>query len=123
MVGCEKGYLCDVCGEEVEAITESDLYLRYIMGEVPPLALGNSQERHIRCNPATAQYIVDSRFSVVHCEGMFAKEYLDPEYVADQEKLVTRAWQRLQDIPHLGIPITEYPLPEVLENWNKEKGR
>jgi hypothetical protein len=34
MVACEQGYLCDVCGRDVEAITESDLYLRYVLGEV-----------------------------------------------------------------------------------------
>ena len=27
MAKCEEGYLCDVCGGDVEAITESDLYL------------------------------------------------------------------------------------------------
>jgi hypothetical protein len=117
MVACEQGYLCDVCGKDVEGITESDLYLRYIMGEVPPLALPNLRERHIVCNPATAQYIIDSRFPAVKCEGAFAKEMLDPEYVAQQEALVTRAWQRLQVVPSLGIPLTEYPLPEVRERW------
>ena len=28
MARCDQGYLCDVCGQDVEAITESDLYLR-----------------------------------------------------------------------------------------------
>src|SRR5262249_26300165 len=28
MARCEQGYRCDVCGQEVEAINESDLYLR-----------------------------------------------------------------------------------------------
>jgi|SRR6516164_3275560 hypothetical protein len=117
MVACEQGYLCDVCGKDVEAITDSDLYLRYIMGEVPPLALPNLRERHIRCNAATAQYIVDSAFTPMRCGGAFAKEALDPDYVAQQEALVTRAWRRLQEVPHLAIPLTEYPLPEVRERW------
>lgn len=119
MVACEQGYLCDVCGQDVESITESDLYLRYILGEVHPLALPTLRERHIRCNPATAQYIVDPAFEPVHCEGMFAKENLDPQYVAEQEERVTRAWRRLQEIPRLGIPITEYPLPEVIAAWRQ----
>jgi hypothetical protein len=34
MARCDKGYLCDVCGEEVEEIVDSELYLRYVMGEV-----------------------------------------------------------------------------------------
>jgi hypothetical protein len=122
MVGCEQGYICDVCGEEVEAITESDLYLRYILGEVVPLQLPNLQERHIRCNPATAQYIVDPGFPPARCEGLFAKENLDPAFVAEQEAKVTRAWRRLQEIPRLGIPITEYPLPEVLQAWREQAG-
>jgi hypothetical protein len=117
MARCEQGYLCDVCGQDVEAITESDLYLRYVMGEVSPLALPTMRERHIRCNPATAQYIVDPAFSPVVCDGIFAKANLDAAFVAAEELRVTCAWRRLQEIPTLGIPITEYPLPEVLARW------
>jgi hypothetical protein len=120
MVRCEQGYLCDVCGQDVEAITDSDLYLRYVLGEVSPQLLLNMRERHIRCNPATAQYIVDPAFEAVRCEGLFAKELLDPAFVAEQEARVTRAWRRLQEIPTLGIPITEYPLPEVLQAWQQQ---
>jgi hypothetical protein len=120
MVACEQGYLCDVCGKDVEAITESDLYLHYVMGEVAPLALPTLRERHIRCNPVTAQYIVDAAFTPVICQGFFAKENLDPAYVAEQEALVTRAWRRLQEVPKLRIPLTEYPLPEVLAAWQKK---
>lgn len=114
---CDTGYLCDVCGHDVEAITDSDLYLRYIMGEVHPLDLPKQRERHIRCNPATAQYIVDPSFEPVVCEGIFAKANLHAEYVRAQEGLATRAWQRLQQIPALGIAIPEYPLPDVLDRW------
>ena len=117
MAGCEQGYLCDVCGAEVEQITDSDLYLRYVLGEVSPLQLPTLRERHIRCNPATAQYIVDPAFVPARCEGFFAKETLDAAFVAEQEERVTRAWRRLQQLPTLGLPITEYPLPEVLQAW------
>jgi hypothetical protein len=117
MARCEQGYLCDVCGKDVEAITESDLYLRYVMGEVSPLELPNQRERHIRCNPATAQYIVDPAFEAIVCAGMFAKANLDADFVRQQEELVTRAWRRLQELPTLGLTIPEYPLPEVLERW------
>jgi hypothetical protein len=120
MVGCEQGYLCDVCGADVEEITDSDLYLRYILGEVSPLALPTLRERHIRCNPATAQFIVDAGFAPAHCEGPFAKEWLDPAFVAEQEARITRAWRRLQELPTLGLPITEYPLPEVLQAWQEQ---
>ena len=65
MAKCEQGYLCEVCGAEVEGITESDLYLRYVLGEVDPGWLPVSPERHLRCNPALAQYIVDASFEKV----------------------------------------------------------
>jgi hypothetical protein len=125
MARCEEGYLCDVCGRDVEEITASDLYLRYILGEVSPVQLPRLRERHIRCNPATAQFIVDPGFEPVRCEGIFAKDQLDPAHVAEQEERVTRAWRRLQQIPRLGIPITEYPLPEVLRAWQQlaDEGR
>ena len=113
MARCEQGYLCEVCGQDVGEITESDLYLRYVLGEVPPEQLHLLRERHLRCNPALAQYVVDPSFAPVRCEGAFAKEGLDPEYVAAEEARVTRGWRRLREIPPLGIPIIEYPLPEV----------
>lgn len=120
---CDTGYRCDVCGQDVEKIVDSDLYLRYIMGEVPPLDLPRQRERHIRCNPALAQYIVDPAFDPVGCDSMFAKALLDSEYVRSQEVLVTRAWRRLQDIPTLGVAIPEYPLPEVLARWQAQTSR
>jgi hypothetical protein len=120
MARCDQGYLCDVCGQDVEQITESDLYLRYVLGEVSPLALPRERERHIRCNPAMAQYIIDPGFEPAPCGGVFAKAGLDPTFVREQEERVTRAWLRLQEIPSLGIPITEYPLPEVLAKWREQ---
>ncbi len=100
-------------------MTDSDLYLRYILGEVPPERLLTMPERHIRCNPATAQFIVDAAFPPARCEGFFAKEHLDWEHVAEQEGRVTRAWQRLQALPTLGLTIGEYPLEEVRAAWGK----
>jgi hypothetical protein len=119
MARCEQGYLCDVCGAEVAEITDSDLYLRYVLGEVSTETLHVSRERHIRCNPAIAQFIVDSNFEPVSCEGPFAKGHLDSESVAETEERVTRAWRRLQQLPGLGLPILEYPLPEVRQAWQR----
>src|SRR5262245_23733528 len=119
MARCEQGYLCDVCGQDVAEITESDLYLRYVLGEVPPEELHRAPERHVRCNPALAQFVVDPNFPPVRCGGAFAKEGLDPAFVAEQEERVTRAWRRLQELPKLGLPILEYPLPEVQEAWRR----
>lgn len=118
MARCEQGYLCDVCGREVEEMIDSDLYLRYILGEVAPEALPLSRERHIRCNPAMAQFIVDAAFDpAVRCDGPFGKEALDAAFVAEEEARVTRAWRRLRELPALGLPILEYPLPEVRKAW------
>lgn len=111
MARCEQGYLCEVCGQDVAGITESDLYLRYVLGEVAAEQLHLLHERHIRCNPALAQFIVDSGFERIDCPGPFCKSSLDAEFVREQEERVTRAWRRLQEIPGLGITIVEYPLP------------
>src|SRR3954449_7048397 len=98
MARCETGYLCDVCGMDVDAITESDLYLRFVLGEVRPERLHLEPERHIRCNPIMAQFIVDERFPPVACAGGFAKELLDPAFVVEEETRITRAWRRLQEL-------------------------
>ncbi len=121
MAQCDEGYLCDVCGKDVDGIPVSDLYLRYVLGEVDPLKLPTARERHIRCNAAVAQYIVDPEFAAVDCEGMFAKSQLDAEFVRQEEERVTRGWRRLQEIPQLGIPLTEYPLAEVRARWVKQR--
>src|SRR4051812_36717494 len=120
MAKCEQGYLCEVCGEEVEEITDSDLYLRFVLGEVDPERLHVLPERHIRCNPALAQYIVAPGFPPVRCEGPFAREVIDAEWARLEEQRVTRAWQRLQELPALGLPIVEYPLPEVQAKWKRQ---
>jgi hypothetical protein len=110
MARCEQGYLCEVCGEEVADVTESDLYLRYVIGEVPVRALLTTPERHIRCNPTVAQFIVDPAFEPVTVEGVFDKRRLDDSDVVQREQLITRGWRRLQEVRGLGIPISEYPL-------------
>ncbi|MGF1581819.1 MAG: hypothetical protein ACFCD0_21020 [Gemmataceae bacterium] len=120
MAVCDEGYICDVCGKEVEAITDSALYLQYVLGAISPNDLPNTQERHIRCDTTLAQFIVAPAFAPVICEGPFAKTHLDPAYVLQQERLITRAWERLQEIPQLGIAIPEYPLPEVLRSWDEQ---
>ena len=110
MAKCDEGYRCEVCGRDVEALVDSDLYLRYVLGEVPLEGLHLSPERHVRCNPALAQYIADPSFEQVNCEGPFGKGELDAAFVSSEEKRVTRAWRRLQRLPTLGLSIAEYPL-------------
>lgn len=112
MAKCDQGYLCEVCGREVADITDSDLYLRYVIGETAGRQLLSSPERHLRCNPTLAQFIVDPSFDPVVVTGPFAKAELDAADVLARERLVSAGWRRLQDVRRLGIPIAEYPLPQ-----------
>ena len=118
MARCDQGYLCDVCGEEVKQITKSDLYLRFVTGQIDSQALLSSPERHILCNPIVAQFIVDDRFDAVTVDGPFCKTQLDPNQVAQQEKLMTRGWQRLQQLRKTAqtLPVHRYPLPEFISS-------
>src|SRR3954468_19734133 len=114
MAKCDEGDLCDVCGEDVAELTDSDLFLRYIVGMLDPEVLHTTAERHIRCNPTLAQYIVADDFQPVVVEGAFDKRQLDSQHVQERERLITRGWRRLREVTTAGIPIIEYPLPEVL---------
>lgn len=122
MAKCDEGYLCDVCGKDVAELTDSDLYLRYIVGMLDPEVLHTTPERHIRCNSALAQYIVAEDFASILIEGPFDKRQLDPAFVAEREDLMTRGWRRLNDVVRLGVPIIEYPLPEVREAIRARSG-
>lgn len=112
MARCDQGYLCAVCGGEVEHLLESDLYLRYVLGEVDPDSLHRSPERHLRCNPALSQFIVHESFAPAVADGPFAKAGLDPSYVAGEEARVTAGYLRLVELAgRAGASILEYPLP------------
>lgn len=110
MARCDEGYLCEICGHPVDEIVDSDLYLSFIIGLVRWDDLTRRPECHIRCNPVQAQFIVHPDFEPVVVEGAFAKTELDPEYVRQQEDLVTRGWMRLQEVVALGIAVEAYPL-------------
>ena len=110
MARCDEGYLCEVCGSDVAVVTDSDLYLRYVLGEVPLERLHRQPERHLRCNPALAQYIVDAGFEPVTVPGDFGKANLDPAFVAAEEARVSAGYRRLLAIPTLGLSVPEYPL-------------
>jgi len=122
MAKCDEGYLCCVCGGDVENITDSDLYLRFVIGLLDPELLHAQPEKHIHCNPALAQFIVDDEFAAVEVEDDFAKRNLDPDYVAQRETLVTRGWHRLKELKALGeVSILEFPLPEVIEALKRKQ--
>lgn len=117
MARCDQGYLCDLCGEEVENIRESDLYLRFVIGEIPSKMLLAAPERHLRCNPITAQFIEHQDFEAVVVEGDFDKRLFDRDYADKRTELVTRGWLRLQELFELAqtVPLPDYPLPEFRE--------
>ena len=115
MAKCDEGYLCEVCGKDVAKLTDSDLYLRYVVGMLDPEVLHTTPERHIRCNPSLAQYIVSDDFEAVEVDGPFDKRGLDAGFVREQEELLTRGWRRLSELAELDVPIVEYPLPEVVD--------
>ena len=113
MAKCDEGYLCEVCGQDVAEITESDLYLRYVIGDLEPESLHILPERHIRCNPTLAQFIVDDEFQPVELKGAFDKRNLDGPFVRERQLLVTRGWRRLREVIQTEEAIINYPLPEV----------
>lgn len=121
MARCDQGYLCRVCGEEVEEITESALYLRFVIGEIDPEVLHLAPESHLRCTPTLAQFIADERFEAMPPpQGAFGIDSLDPGYVAQRTELVTRGFRRLWEIRKNRARIravNEYPLPEVVKRW------
>ncbi|HIE95444.1 MAG TPA: hypothetical protein EYG03_12220 [Planctomycetes bacterium] len=120
MVKCDQGYLCEICGEEVELIRDSDLYLRFVTGQIDSRELLASPERHIRCNAVVAQFVVAPEFEVVEVEGPFRKSEMDSGYVAKQEALITRGWQRLQELTEIAdtLPVSDYPLSEFRTQSN-----
>jgi hypothetical protein len=84
-----------------------------VIGLVDPEVLHTSRERHIRCNPVLAQFIVDDGFAPITVEGPFDKRLLDASYVRQQETLVSRGYRRLKELVAIDLPILDYPLPEV----------
>ncbi|TWU57269.1 hypothetical protein [Rubripirellula reticaptiva] len=119
MAKCDEGYLCDVCRGDVASIVDSDLYLRYVIGELDPEVLHTRPERHIRCNPVLAQFIDHSRFEAVAVEGDFAKANLDAGYRDARTVLVTRGYERLLEIAATegDRDVTMYPLPEAIAKY------
>ena len=113
MAKCDEGYICRVCGQAVESITDSDLYLRYVLGKVDPEVLHTTPECHIRCNPVLAQFIDDHRFQRVQFDGPMGRENLDDHFVTAQVQLVSQGYRRLWELKNAdGLSILEFPLTE-----------
>jgi hypothetical protein len=120
MAQCDQGYLCRVCGKEVEDIIDSELYLRFVIGEIDPETLHTQPECHLRCNATLAQFITDNRFDPpIQCSGPFGKASLDPDFVQGRTQLIDRGYARLWEImqDEVGLTVIEYPLSEFIEKW------
>jgi hypothetical protein len=117
MAGCERGYLCIVCGEDVEEISDSVLYLRYVLGEVDWHDLDRSPEKHVRCDPVLAQFIVSDAFEPMTVDGVWSKTGLDPEFVKSEEARVTSGFLRLREIAAAGVSIADYPLAHAAARY------
>ncbi|MEM9586598.1 MAG: hypothetical protein AAGA03_04900 [Planctomycetota bacterium] len=118
MAKCDEGYFCQVCGKDVSSITDSDLYLRYVIGELDPEVLHTTPERHLRCNPVLAQFIDDPAFQPVIVNGPMSRTELSADYVRARVELVTQGYQRLQQIQTNQITnLTEYPLPQAQSKY------
>lgn len=121
MAKCDEGYRCEVCGQDVTSIVESDLYLRYVIGELDPEVLHTSAERHLRCNPVLAQFIEHEHFDPVSVVGDFDRRELDSEYVHQRVELITRGYARLLEIASTegDRDVTAYPLPEAIAKYRQ----
>lgn len=119
MAKCDEGYRCDVCGNDVTSIVDSDLYLRFVLGMLDPERLHVAAERHLRCNPVLAQFIQDDRFEAVAVEGELSRDALDEEACAQRTAWVTRGYRRLWEIRSWegDRDVTHYPLPEAIARY------
>ena len=121
MAKCDEGYRCDVCGDDVEQIRESSLYLRYVVGLLDPETLHTAAERHLSCDPLLAQFVVHDDFPRLEVEGDFDKRQLDEAFVQQRERLITRGWQRLCELEgQQDVSMLDYPLPEVRERMRRD---
>lgn len=123
MARCEEGYLCQVCGRDVEHLYESELYLRFVIGELDPELLHTTPEKHIRCVPVLAQFIEHPNFESIRVEGPFGCQELDAEYVAVRRDLVSRGYVRLREIDASqgDRDVTAYPLSDAIALYRQKK--
>lgn len=121
MARCEEGYRCLVCGREVEELTASELYLRYVIGELDPELLHVTPEKHLQCSPLIAQFIDHPQFPKIVGEGEWGIDQLDQAFVRERTELVTRGYARLVELQRLGgdRDVTEYPLPEAIAVYRR----
>ena len=120
MAKCEEGYLCEVCGRDVENLRDSGLYLQFILGWIDPETLHTRREVHIDCLPALAQFIDDDNYQrPTEVPLEFDRQQLDIAFAQARSEQVTRAYRRLRELDSLSErpAVIEYLLPEVAQRW------
>lgn len=119
MAKCDEGYLCEVCGEEVEALSESALYLQFVIGWVDPETLHTRRECHLKCQPNLAQFIDHADFERPIVLGDFSRAAMDADFANERAALVTRGYERLLELQfkRRSLTVADYPLPEAAQRW------
>ena len=119
MAKCDEGYLCEACGEPVEQLGNSALYLQYVIGWIDPETLHTRRECHLRCLPSLSQFIDHESFEPVFVEGEFDRRQLDPGFVRERVELVTSGYERIQHLQlrRKDLTVEDYPLPGVMDRW------
>jgi hypothetical protein len=92
---------------EVDELRRTEVAEAENAGSAQPLA---EEDLATESRDAPLRTEVDSRRTEVEGEG--AGTTLSEAERRRREERVTRAWQRLQEIPGSGLTIDEYPLPE-----------
>ena len=106
MAKCDEGYLCEVCGQDVADLSDSALYLQYVIGWIDPETLHTRRESHLRCQPNLAQFIDDPQFDPpITIEGPFDRRKLDPNFAAveDGEALLAALHTLPSDVCSLAL--------------------
>ena len=120
MAKCDEGYQCEVCGQEVELLTDSALYLQFVIGWIDPETLHTRRESHLRCQPTLAQFIDDPRFDPpITVDNEFDRRHLDSNFACERSKLVTRGYSRLWELQteRHNLTVIEYPIPSARDLW------
>ncbi|MFK7735264.1 MAG: hypothetical protein AB8B50_04500 [Pirellulaceae bacterium] len=115
MAKCDEGYLCEVCGEPVEKLSDSALYLQFVIGWIDSGLLQSRRECHLRCVPTLAQFVEHPEFEPVQIDGDFDRRRLDPVLAKQRQELVSGGYERLRTLQRKrkGLSIEDYPLAEA----------
>ena len=121
MAKCEEGYLCEVCGQDVAEITESDLYLRYVIG----LRRSRGAAHHAASgtSAATRRWRSSSSMTISRRSRSKAPSTsgcsIRPTS-ASRRRSSPAASAASRSSPRLDLPILDYPLPEVRAEMEKQ---